>query len=184
MTLPYGLDRFGLAIAVTLCSVAAISDLRTGKIYNWLTLPVLVVAPAAHFAWGGWAAAWLSIAGLVTCGLVFYVLFRLGGGGGDVKLMAAAGALVGPWRGLELVVVSLLAAAVFALLRAAMERKLWTILGNVFFLMLNPMLPRSHRRPIRREHLTPIRMGPAFFVGSVVVFLRAHPDLFGLHLLG
>lgn len=184
MTLPEGPDLVGLLIAVTLTLVAAISDLRTGKIYNWLTFPVLLAAPPAHLLWGGWSAGLLSLAGLLACGLVFYVLFRLGGGGGDVKLAAAVGALVGPQRGLEMIVASLVAAALFALTRAAIDGKLWRILGNVVALVVNPVLPRSRRRPLHRQQLTPIRMGPAFFVGALAALLHAHPELLGLPPLG
>ncbi len=178
MYLPDGLDQLGLWIAVTMCLVAAITDLRAGKIYNWLTLPVLSVAPLAHLALGGWQAALLSGVGLSVCGLIFYVLFRFGGGGGDVKLAAATGALVGPARGLEFVFASLVAAALFSLLWAAVEGKLWGIFRNVGVLLLNPLLPRRRRRALRRERLTPIRLGPAFLAGAAAVLLRAHaaPD--------
>lgn len=87
--------------------VAAVSDCRTGKVRNALTYS----AVAAGFAWaliGGWLIGGLSIAVLEATAsmaafgaalLGFAVIYAMGGlGGGDVKLMAAVGAISGDWR--------------------------------------------------------------------------------------
>jgi len=83
-------------------AVAAVTDARTGLIPNWLTLPSLLGALLIHGLIGGpGALGWATLSGF-SCGLVPLVLFRAGAiGGGDVKLFAVLGALVGVHSGLE-----------------------------------------------------------------------------------
>jgi len=100
-----------LAATAILC---AYTDIARGKIYNVVTLPVLVYGLALALAVGGLggtsavdaAGRAHRIAGLsealTACVLglaVFGVVYLMGGlGGGDVKLMAAIGALAADWR--------------------------------------------------------------------------------------
>jgi len=84
--------------------VAAVTDLRRGTVYNWLTYPAIVVGLALGAA-GGAAAGDVGngfMNHFLGFGFGFGVLlaaYVLGGmGGGDVKLMAAVGAILG-WPG-------------------------------------------------------------------------------------
>lgn len=72
--------------------VATYTDLRCGKIRNWLTIP-LWLSGLAFAAWAGGVPAFVAafIAGLVAASTVL----PLGAGGGDVKLLLAAGAWLG-----------------------------------------------------------------------------------------
>jgi len=73
---------------------AAWSDARTGLIPNYATLPVLALAPAWHLVDGGAGGLAASVLSTMACGLVPLVMFQLRAmGGGDVKLLAAIGAL-------------------------------------------------------------------------------------------
>jgi len=88
---------------VILVSLAGISDLRTGKIYNAITYSAIgwaVVASAAGAldpALSHLGVPWRSAAiGFGVAFVGFFFLYALGWmGGGDVKLMAAVGALKG-----------------------------------------------------------------------------------------
>jgi prepilin peptidase CpaA len=103
---------------------AAVSDLRTYEIPNWVSLAAFVCFfPIA------WAAGWdlASIAWSVGAGAAVLVvgfglyLLRLAGAG-DIKLMAAAG-VVGGWAALmELLVLISVAGAVLALIVLAYRR--------------------------------------------------------------
>ena len=82
----------GSCVAIT--AMAAVTDYRTGRIPNWLTLPPLVVGPLLHFVSGGPTGLLGALVAIAVCGLVPYLMFRCGAiGGGDVKLFAAMGAL-------------------------------------------------------------------------------------------
>lgn len=163
-----------LLAALVVGLVAAWLDYRTGHIPNWLTLGPLAVAPLAHGVVGyvvyGWDAAVhgasFSLLGALACGLVPYLLYRMGGiFAGDVKLLAAIGALCHPVIGIEAEFYAFIAAALYAPARMAYEGKLWRTLGNTAALAANPFLPKAKRRTIAPEMLTELRFGPAVAVG-------------------
>lgn len=86
-----------LAAAATLALVVAAgySDLRTGLVPNRLTYPAVLIGLGLSLLPGGLAPG-ESALGLFAGFLAFYLLFAMGVmGGGDVKLMAAIGALQG-----------------------------------------------------------------------------------------
>ena len=83
--------------AVLMSSIAAITDLRGRRIPNWLTYTGLLLAVSARTMVWGWAGLKSGLAGVLVAGSIFCLLFFLGAmGGGDVKLMGAVGAWVGP----------------------------------------------------------------------------------------
>jgi prepilin peptidase CpaA len=80
-----------------LLTLACLTDLRTRRIPNVLTFSAAAVALLFHLATGGWAAAAWSLAGLLLGAVLFFPMFALRGmGAGDVKLLAAVGAWLGP----------------------------------------------------------------------------------------
>ncbi|MEW6749874.1 MAG: A24 family peptidase [Candidatus Latescibacterota bacterium] len=84
----------GLLLAVLL--VCTWTDLRTRRIPNAATVPGMLAGVGAGGLAAGPSGAWLSLAGLALAAAVFAIAYWLGGmGGGDVKLMAVAGAFVG-----------------------------------------------------------------------------------------
>ena len=92
--------------------IAAVTDVRTGLIPTRLTLPVLVLAVVGNGLVLGLDAVWLSLLGALFCGATPFLFHRMGAmGGGDVKLFAALGALAGPPLGLEIQLLSLMAAS-------------------------------------------------------------------------
>ena len=81
----------------TLLALACVTDLRTRRIPNVLTLSAAAGAVLFHLATGGWQAAGWSLVGLFVGALSFFPMFALRGmGAGDVKLLAAVGAWLGP----------------------------------------------------------------------------------------
>ena len=90
-----GYDFAVLVAAFT--GVAAVLDYRTHKIPNWLTVTAAVLGLAySSLAPGGIGLAW-SLAGFSLGFSLLLLPWLLGGGGmGDVKLLAALGAWLGP----------------------------------------------------------------------------------------
>lgn len=89
--------QFGLCLAIGLA--ATIEDLRRRQIPNWIPLTALAGGLAWHLWTGGWWGGLASLGGAAGGFAVFLLFYILGGmGGGDVKLMAGFGAILG-WSG-------------------------------------------------------------------------------------
>jgi prepilin peptidase CpaA len=89
---------WSLALAVlVVLAWAAWVDLRTREVPNWIPLSLTVVAACA-VAFGWTSRSWSDLAvGSLIGFSVPAVLYFLGAmGGGDVKLLGALGALLGP----------------------------------------------------------------------------------------
>ena len=89
-------------IAIVVGMAAMIDDLARRHIANWIPAAAL----AGGFGWqigrSGWQGALTALAGTAVGFAVFLIFYLLGGmGGGDVKLMAGFGALLGAGRLLE-----------------------------------------------------------------------------------
>lgn len=129
------LFQWGAVLAASL--VAALWDIKTRRIPNVLTLPVLALGllqAVIFFGWGGFRSSFLA---MVILSLPYVLLFIFAGGGaGDAKLMGAIGA----WLGLSSGIVALLAvsltAIVFALLNAAYHKRFCAVLNNIYTIFL------------------------------------------------
>ena len=105
------------AIAITLGCAAAFDDLRRNAVSNWINALALGAGLLYHAVRGGWTGFALALAGALLGFVVFLLFYWLGAmGGGDVKLMAAFGALLGPSG---ILLAALLAAPAGALIAAA-----------------------------------------------------------------
>ena len=99
-----------VVVAVTGVLIAALCDLKTRKIPNVLTFSMMALGLVLHIGNQGVSGIGVSLLGLMCGILLLYLPFSLGGvGAGDVKLVGAIGALVGP----ALVFQVFLASAVF-----------------------------------------------------------------------
>jgi prepilin peptidase CpaA len=77
--------------------IAAISDIRSRRIPNWLVCPFLLAGVVISTVIHGWNGLEQSIFGVLLAALLMGTLYWMGGiGMGDVKLCAAVGAWVGP----------------------------------------------------------------------------------------
>ena len=157
---------------ITVAATAAATDARTGLIPNWLTLPPLLAAPLLYLMLRGAGGLTFSLAGALACGLVPYLLFRSGSmGGGDVKLLAALGAIGGPELGLELELMGLTVAAAYAIVLLAVRGQLGKTLLSSLFLAINIFLPARMRRPMPTTEMMPMRLGVPLFVGTVAALV-------------
>jgi len=82
-------------LLLALVGVSAVTDLARRKIYNAFTYPAILAGLLLNLLCGGTEMA-SATGALVLGGAVFYPFYRAGGMGmGDLKLMAAIGALKG-----------------------------------------------------------------------------------------
>ena len=87
-----------LLLAVT--ATGAVTDVRVGKVWNTLTYPAVVAGLVLNAVLKSPVGLGIGPAslGLAVGFLPLFVFYLVGGiGGGDVKLMAAAGAFLGPY---------------------------------------------------------------------------------------
>lgn len=85
-----------LILAVLLMVPAVICDLRQRRIPNFLCLGGFVAGLILHGWLGGWAGTGFALASGLTLLVTMFALFAVGWlGAGDVKLLAAAGAIGG-----------------------------------------------------------------------------------------
>ena len=86
-----------LILPVGLLLIATWCDLRTREIPDWISVAlVLVGITAAGFGWGG-VRWWMVLSGLLLGFLIGLALFHFARfGGGDAKLIAGIGAILGP----------------------------------------------------------------------------------------
>ena len=85
---------FGLATGLV---VAAVIDVREGRIPNWLTGSLTVFGMGVQSWQHGWDGFLFSLGGLgmgLACLMFFYI--KGGMGAGDVKLLGAIGTILGP----------------------------------------------------------------------------------------
>ena len=122
---------------VSVVLAAVVCDLRTRRLPNALTFGAAGVALAVHGAVGGWLELAQAALGWGVGLALFLPLYALGGmGAGDVKLLGAIGAWLGPmgavWTGLY----GAIAGGVMALVVAIGRGYLRTALRNVGSMLL------------------------------------------------
>jgi prepilin peptidase CpaA len=117
---------------------AAVEDLRTRRIRNWLTFSLLLSGTAQSFLPGRTVSPGAAALGaLAGFGLPF-VLFAIGAlGGGDVKLMAGLGAWVGPGPILAIFAVEAVIGMLLVLGQAAASGRLRLLARNSALVAIN-----------------------------------------------
>ncbi|MDF3883901.1 A24 family peptidase [Cupriavidus basilensis] len=135
--------------------IAAVCDVRARRIPNWLVGCGLAIALAVQCAVLGPAAgSWAWITGAAAGMGLFLGVYLLGGmGAGDVKLMGAVGAFVGPLGALDIALTSFLVGGVLALAMTLVRKESRRTLASLSTLLLS--LPFGARAiPLRRESQT------------------------------
>lgn len=119
------------AVAV-IAVAAAVSDLRSRRIPNALTVGGASLGLAWHLWLGGWGGAAHAGSGLAVGLVLFFPVFALGGmGAGDVKLLGAFGAWLGPWGALWAAFYGVVAGGVMGLAVSLSQGYTKTALRNV-----------------------------------------------------
>jgi len=125
-----------VAAALAVALAACVTDLRTRRIPNGLTFGAALVAFVFYLGTDGLSGLGWSAAGWVTGLAVFLPFFLLGGmGAGDVKLVAALGAWLGPGRVVWVALYGGIAGGVLAVLVAVLHGYLRQALWNVGYLL-------------------------------------------------
>jgi prepilin peptidase CpaA len=156
-------------VSLALAAVACGWDLRTRRIPQVLTLGGALAGFAFHVLSSGWNAGLASAAGWAVGIAIFFLPFALGGlGAGDVKLLGAIGAWLGPMNALWVGLYAGAAGGVLAIFVALTKGYLFQAVGNVGVLLaywrLNgvkplPEITLEHSRGPRLAYAVPILAG-------------------------
>ena len=121
---------------LTIAGAACVTDLRARRIPNVLTFGAALAGLVFQFATGGVEALGQASLGWLLGAFVFLLPFALGGlGGGDVKLLAALGAWLGPADAFWLALYTGVAGGVMAVGVSARYGYLGTALQNIKLLL-------------------------------------------------
>lgn len=151
---------------VALAAAAAWSDLRRRRVSNRLVLLGLGAALAVRAATLDPVTIGLGVAGAaVGLALLLPAFAARWVGGGDVKLLAAIGAVVGAGVGLEGELFAFALAAAWALVVCAARGGLGPLLRNTLRLVVNPLVPAHRRRPLLHHPMMSLRLGVFVLIG-------------------
>lgn len=119
-------------VTLTIALVACVTDIRSRRIPNVLTFGAGIAGLLFHLVTGGRDAGFDSAMGYLAGTAIFLPFFVLGGmGAGDIKLLAALGAWIGPYEVMWLAVYASIAGGVFAVVVGLTHGYLRTAVRNV-----------------------------------------------------
>src|SRR5262249_9219317 len=128
-------------------AAAVYCDVRWGKIYNKITFPCIAARLLLNTLRDGLAGAPLSLEGVGSALVAVRVLGLIAGqglGGGDIKLLAAIGALRGPEFLMWAALATAFAGGVLAFIPLLRQRVVLYTLRNLF---LNALARFGHGEP-------------------------------------
>jgi prepilin peptidase CpaA len=129
-----------VSCAPLICSLAlaAIIDVRVRRIPNWLTFGLLLGGLGRALAAGGGEGLERAILGVLAGAALPLVLYAISAlGGGDVKLLAAVGAWVGPGPVVLIFMVEAILGLGIVLTQATAQRKTGALLRNSALIAVN-----------------------------------------------
>jgi prepilin peptidase CpaA len=120
-------------VTIIAAALATGWDLKTGRIPNMITFPAMLLGLILNTYYSGWHGLGTSLAGLGLGILLLFIPFAVGGmGAGDVKLLAAVGALNGHLFTFRAFLYGAIAGGIMALAVALFKGKLGLSLMNTF----------------------------------------------------
>ena len=129
-------SNFQLAALLLIAALAVASDIRTRRIPNALTLGGALAALVYMGATSGLSGLGTAAGGWLTGAALFFPFFALRGmGSGDVKLLAALGAWLGPNDTIWLAIFAAMAGGVFGIVVAFARGYLSTAFRNVWVIL-------------------------------------------------
>jgi prepilin peptidase CpaA len=125
-------------VVLVVAVIAVLFDVRTRRIPNWLTFGATAVAFAYAAFDAGLSGVGTSAAGWLIGAAMFFPFFALGGmGAGDVKLLAALAAWLGPAESVWLAMFATIAGGVVGLIVAVARGYLRTAVSNLWLMLMH-----------------------------------------------
>lgn len=165
-----------VALLTVVLVTATYTDLRSSRIPNSLTFTAMAIGLITHACLSGVPGILFSLEGLGAGLGLFLLLYASGGiGAGDVKLMAAVGAIVGPYGALLSGLLTIIVGGAYAFgamcyhwgVAAAGRRLVDAAYGTIF--LEGNAWTRQLQLPFR------LRYGLAVAGGTLLYQLGLHP---------
>jgi prepilin peptidase CpaA len=165
-------DAYDWALLATVL-IAVYTDCRWQRIFNWLTLPAILLGWGLHAWIDGWWGLGDSLLGfLAGFGVALVVYLLKGIKGGDVKLIAAIGSLGGlVFLGGALLGTALcggLVSLIWALSHGTLGKTIVQV-GQAIRVALVPGLQLT--RPLHQSYSPPLPYGVAITAGTLLCLL-------------
>jgi prepilin peptidase CpaA len=155
--------------------IASVTDLRSRRIPNWLSVPFLLAGLGAQAVTSGWSGAGHSLSGIGLAVLLFGLpCFLRARGMGDLKLAAGVGAWIGPGQFFLASVVTGIVGGILAGSYALFHRSFGNCLDGTADLLAH--FAKRGLRPHPRVRLEnpaalSIPYAPAIAIGTMMSFL-------------
>ena len=129
---------------ILLCMVTAFTDIRSRRIPNWAVVAGLFAGFAGNTYTSGWMGMKSAALGFLCAFAVYLPLYLLQGrGAGDLKLMAAIGAIIGIPNWFIMLIITSILGGIVAVGFLLMRGGLWRALGNSVFILKELLFLRS-----------------------------------------
>ncbi len=167
------------AVVVAAALIGAMTDLRSRRIPNMLTLPLVPAGMAWAIAIGGLPGLGESMLACLLLAFPFVILFLFAGGGaGDAKMMGAIGAWVGLAGGTAVLLTVTAAGIVLAVVHMLSQRRTRAVFANlagiatgVLFVVMRHGQLEDVPRVQPTESMETVPYGVAIFAGTAAAAL-------------
>ena len=131
-------------VAVVFIVACCVADARTRRIPNVLSASAMLAGLGLNAAYYGVSGLGVSLGGLLAAGAVLLPAFAVGGiGAGDVKMMGAIGALIGPEAALAGLGLGMIFGGIIVVGHLARHGRLREKLGSTWAMVASASLARS-----------------------------------------
>jgi prepilin peptidase CpaA len=170
------------ALLTLIVVIAGVSDYRHRRVPNWLTFSGVVIGIGLNFFLYETAGLWMSLKGLGLALSIYFPLFALRGmGAGDVKLMAAVGAIAGPANWLGILILTAILGGLSAIVLVAYKHRLRQTFDNIWLILIslrhgqapftgNPQLDVRSDQGVRLPHGVVIACGTIAFLAAAAIW--------------
>jgi prepilin peptidase CpaA len=170
--------QFIWTLTLALTFLAALLDWRSRRIPNWLTVPGLLSGVLIHALIGGWHGTLFALEGAGLALLILLPLVMLRAlGAGDWKLMGAVGAFVGPVMFLFVLLGSIFASGIMAVVQVLRMGRVTETLRNMLTLVRGFFsfgLKKNPEISLDNPRLLKLPFGVAVAAATLVCFYAAN----------
>ena len=146
-------------LILAVVAIAVVTDIRRRRIYNVLTFPAMTLGIVLNTFLNGGTGLLFAVSGLLLGAAIFFIPVAAGGrGAGDLKLLAAVGALGGPEFVFWCALFTSMIGGVFAIAVLLAKRRFIRVAGGMVLDLYTQQSPRMDSN-IRMPYAIPIALG-------------------------